>query len=283
MVGRGIDAGRAVTRGKRELETYEAVRRRVHRSIIMPGPNGVWNGTRPSTTACVSRAFTRYDARMKRAFLVVALCFTVALHALEPRQWRDTYESRLEVLALLQSLNSDILASSSATRTLEAWCGEHRMAADPRIVAVRIADVEKEPSAEQLQRLGVRDAAEVRYRRVELRCGVHVLSEADNWYVPARLTPEMNALLTTTDTPFGKAVQPLQPYRRTIAATMLWAPLPRGWEQQRRSRWRPRGRRMLTIPKDVFQHRAVLYTETHLPFSEVVETYQSELLAFPRW
>jgi chorismate-pyruvate lyase len=220
---------------------------------------------------------------MKRAVLIVALCFSVTLQAREPQrlEWRDTYQSRLEVLALLQSLNGEILAGSSATRTLEQWCGEHQMADQPAIVAMRVAGVRKEPSAEQLQRLGVGDAAEVQYRRVELRCGDYVFSEADNWYVPGRLTPEMNALLATTDTPFGKAVQPLHPYRRTIAVTTLWTPLPHGWEQQR---WRfesHRGR-LLAIPKDVFQHRAVLYTADHLPFSEVVETYQSELLAFRR-
>ncbi len=219
---------------------------------------------------------------MKRAVLIVALCFPIALHALEQQrlQWRDTFESRLEILALLQSLSGEILASSSATRTLEAWCSEHRMADDPKIVARKVPGVRKEPSADQLQRLGVRDASEVQYRRVQLRCGAHVFSEADNWYVPARLTPEMNALLTTSDTPFGKVVQPLQPYRRTIAVTMSWAPLPRGWEMQRRSQFRSPHRRMLEIPKEVFQHRAVLYTADHLPFSEVVETYQSELLAF---
>jgi chorismate-pyruvate lyase len=221
---------------------------------------------------------------MKRALLVAVLCFPVALHGLEPRrvEWRDTFVARLEILALLQSLNSELLAASSATRTLETWCGEHRMADDPKIVARRVPGVRKEPSAEQLQRLGVREASAVQYRRVELRCGVHLLSEADNWYVPARLTPEMNAQLETTDTPFGRAVQTLQPYRRTIAVTTLWAPLPRGWEQQRRSRFEPRSRRLLQIPREVFQHRAVLYTAEHLPFSEVVETYQSELLAFRR-
>jgi chorismate-pyruvate lyase len=218
---------------------------------------------------------------MKRCLTIVALCCALAL-PVSAQRWRDTYESRLEILALLQTLSADILAGSSATRSLEQWCGEHRMAADPKIVAIRVPGAGKEPSAEQLQRLDVRDASEVRYRRVELRCGAHVLSVADNWYVPGRLTADMNALLDTTDTPFGKAVQPLHPYRRTIAATMLWAPLPRGWEQQRRTRcWRC-ARRTLVVPKDVFQHRAVLYTAEHLPFSEVVETYQSDLLAFAR-
>jgi len=207
---------------------------------------------------------------MKR--MVVALLFALA--------WSDTFQSRVEVLALLQSLNGEILAGSSATRTLETWCGEHHMAADPKIVADRMRDVRKEPAAEQLQRLGVHDASEVRYRRVQLRCGAHVLSEADNWYVPQRLTPEMNALLDTTDTPFGKAVQALHPYRRTIAVEMLWEPLPRGWEQQKPSRSHPG--RTLAIPKELFRHRALLYTEEHVPFSEVVETYQAELLEFPR-
>lgn len=217
---------------------------------------------------------------MKRALLIVALCFPAAVHA-QQIEWRDTYVSRVEVLALLQSLNAGILAGSSATRTLEDWCREHDMADDPKIVARRLPDVRKEPSAEQLQRLEVRDASEVRYRRVELRCGAHVFSEADNWYVPGRLTPEMNTLLETTGTPFGRAVQPLHPYRRTIAVTMLWTPLPRGWEQRERPPG-PRRRRTLLVPREVFQHRAVLYTAEHVPFSEVVETYQSGLLAFRR-
>jgi len=221
---------------------------------------------------------------MKRWLPIAALCCSLAFSALAQQRtgWRDTYESRLEILALLESLNGEILAGSSATRTLEEWCGEHRMADLPKIVATRVTGVRKEPSAEQLQRLGVREASEVQYRRVALRCGAHILSEADNWYVPGRLTAEMNALLETTDTPFGKAVQPLHPYRRTIAATMLWTPLPHGWEQQSRSRFPSHRRRTLALPKEVFRHRAVLYTADHLPFSEVVETYQSELLAFSR-
>jgi hypothetical protein len=64
--------------------------------------------------------------------------------------------------------------------------------------------------------------------------------------------------------------------------TQLWTPLPRGWEQQKRSRFRSRRRQTLAIPKDVFQHRAVLYTADHITFSEVVEAYQSDLLTFRR-
>ena len=160
--------------------------------------------------------------------------------------------ARVEQLTLLETLNAELLASTSATFTLEAWCADHRMATEPKIVAIRIRTVQKQPGAAVLRRLDVRAASEVRYRRVELRCGAHVMSEADNWYVPSRLTPEMNTLLETTDTPFGKAVQPLHPYRRTIGVAMLWVP-------------------MVAIPTYVFEHRAVLYTADHRPFSEVVE------------
>jgi chorismate-pyruvate lyase len=221
---------------------------------------------------------------MKRTLLIAALCFSSALYALDQQrpQWRDTFESRLEVLALVQTLNGEILASSSATRTLEEWCGDHHMADDPKIVATRVRDARKEPSSDQLQRLGVHDASELQYRRVELRCGAHVLSAADNWYVPARLTPEMNVLLTTTETPFGKVVQPLHVYRRTIGVRMLWTPLPRGWEQQDRSRFASHRTQPLAIPKELFEHRAILYTQDHEAAAEVVETYQSELLMFRR-
>jgi hypothetical protein len=65
---------------------------------------------------------------------------------------------------------------------------------------------------------------------VRLTCGDRVLSEADNWYVPARLTPEMNRVLDTTDTAFGRAVQPLNFRRRTLSAKLLWSLLPPGWE-----------------------------------------------------
>jgi hypothetical protein len=65
---------------------------------------------------------------------------------------------------------------------------------------------------------------------MQLFCGDKLLSEADNWYVPGRLTPEMNRLLDQTDTPFGRAVKDLDFQRQTLKATALWRPLPEGWE-----------------------------------------------------
>jgi hypothetical protein len=155
------------------------------------------------------------------------------------------------------------------------------MADNPIIVAHPIAATHKAPTLEQLQRLQVVLVSDVKYRRVELRCGSLVLSEADNWYVPRRLTPEMNTLLETSETPFGKAVQPLQPYRRTFAVTLLWSPLPAGWEQQRRPNGTSGDRaQALVLPRELFEHRAILYTVDHHPFAEVHEQYQGQLLAF---
>jgi hypothetical protein len=96
--------------------------------------------------------------------------------------------------------------------------------------------------------------------------------------VPGRLAPEMNRLLETTDTPFGKAVAALRPYRQTFAVETLWSPLPEGWEL-RPAPAPTQG--ALDVPDRLFEHHAVLYTEDHLPFAEVDEVYRGELLAFP--
>jgi chorismate-pyruvate lyase len=234
-----------------------------------------------SVSCFVSRAVL---CRASRLAVIGALLASAPLLAFAQTAspWLDTFKSRLEILALMQTLNADILASPSATQSLEKWCRDHKMTNDPRIVARLINGLPKIPTVEQLQRLQVTSTSEVKYRRVELYCGRHLLSEADNWYVPGRLTAEMNKLLETSDTPFGKAVQALHPYRRTFAVTILWSPLPIGWEQgvSHRSQRRKPGK--LTIPKNVFEHRAILYTSDNTPFSEVNEFYQGQILAFPR-
>jgi hypothetical protein len=197
--------------------------------------------------------------------------------------WSDTAVSRIEALALMQTLNAEILASRSATLTLEKWCGDHRLsgAAEPKIVARLIRAVEKPATAEQRQRLEAAPGEEIKFRHVELLCGERVFSEADNWYVPARLTAEMNHLLEATTTPFGKAVQDLQPYRRTFAATVLWRPLPEGWETRPLADVPQDAAKTFAIPDALFEHRAVLYTKDGRPFSEVDEVYRRALLDFP--
>jgi chorismate-pyruvate lyase len=193
--------------------------------------------------------------------------------------WTGSFVARVEALALLQTLNAELLSNSSATLTLEHWCEVHRLASPSRIVAERVPDVDKAPSPDQRRELDVTPAEPVRYRRVRLLCGAVVLSEADNWYVPARLTPEMNRLLDTTDAPFGRVVQSLQFKRRTLSSTARWHPLPEGWEMSASAA--NVGAAALPMPPNLLEHRAILTLPDGTPFSEVVETYTSNVLAFP--
>jgi chorismate-pyruvate lyase len=193
--------------------------------------------------------------------------------------WHDGFTARVEALALLQTLNADLLTHDSATLTLDRWCGAHRLASPARIVAERVHGAEQAPTAEQRQLLGVSATEPVRFRKVRLRCGDHVLSEADNWYVPTRLTPEMNRVLDTTDTAFGRAVQALNFHRRTLSAKLLWSPLPPDWDMG--APLPPTQAATLAIPHEVLEHRAVLTLPNGTPFSQVVETYTNEVLAFP--
>jgi len=153
---------------------------------------------------------------------LLLLLTTAAACAAEATPWPDSALGRLEALALLETLNADLLAHDSATLTIERWCAEHRLADPARIVAERVSDAIKPASAEVRTALDVKPDEPLGYRRVRLKCGDHVLSEADNWYVPARLTPEMNHVLETTDTPFGKAVAALHFRRYTLSADLLW-------------------------------------------------------------
>lgn len=195
-------------------------------------------------------------------------------------QWADTFTSRLQALALLQTLNAELLSNASATLTLDRWCGAHNMASPPTIVADRVRGQDKPATPEIRALLKVSEEEPVGYRRVQLRCGDNVLSEADNWYVPARLTPEMNRQLETTDIAFGRAVKPLNFRRSTLAAKLLWAPLPEGWEMNA-TLLPADAPGPLAVPPFVLEHRAVLDLPDGTPFSALVETYTRQVLAFP--
>ncbi|WP_232475940.1 hypothetical protein [Flavisphingomonas formosensis] len=199
---------------------------------------------------------------MRVSMLALAACLVLsgsAGAAHELRQGAEDRARREEAWALLREFNARLLANSSATLVLEQWCGEHHLAPQALIVAEQVKDVVKPAGAEQRRRLDVGPDEPIGYRRVRLRCGDLILSEADNWYVPGRLTPEMNRLLERTDTPFGKAVRDLRPARRTIAVKTLW-------------------RRGTAMPDHVLQHRAVLIDAEGRPISEVYENYTRALL-----
>ena len=152
-----------------------------------------------------------------------------------------------------EALNRELLAASSATAVLQRRCAEPiRAEVDRGAVAA--------PSSAQRARLELGAADRVAYRSVVLKCGGKALSVAQNWYVPARLTPEMNAALAG-DTPFGAVIRPLAPHRRTVEVAT------------RRSD--------AALAPYVLRHRALVLGGKGQPLAEVVENYTPDLLSLP--
>jgi hypothetical protein len=89
----------------------------------------------------------------------------------------------------------------------------------------------------------------------------------------------MNRLLDTTDAPFGKVVRELHFRRHTLSSTLLWLPLPEGWEMDADAA--SDSAADLDLPPNLLEHRAMLYLPDGTPFSTLVETYTRNVLAFP--
>ena len=147
-------------------------------------------------------------------------------------------------------LETAIVGGTSASAVLQAWCLGRGL---PKLTASRLVGVEKPAGASVRAALGVRPGQRLAYRRVRLGCGAQGLSVADNWYLPDRLTPEMNRKLNKTDEPFGLVVRPLNFSRRTVGVTRS-----------------PGANHFLEI-------RAVLVSATGAPFSYVIEDYSRDL------
>ncbi|RJT30921.1 hypothetical protein D3227_29155 [Mesorhizobium waimense] len=205
---------------------------------------------------------------------------TMAQNLSTPSPWPDTPTSRLEALAVLQALNADLLSNASATLTLDRWCATHKLAPEgSKIVAQRVHGQDKPADVHIRKLLAVGPDEPIAYRRVRLACGEHVLSEADNWYVPARLTAEMNKALDTSDIAFGRAVQALNFSRTNLSAKLLWSPLSKGWEMQ--TSLPASGTGSLVLPPFLLEHHAVLKLPDGVPFSALIESYTSRVLDFP--
>jgi hypothetical protein len=115
------------------------------------------------------------------SFALILLARTAGPEGSGAPPWQESFTARLEALALLQTLNAQLLSHDSATLTLDYWCADHRLASPARIVAERVDGAYQAPTDEQRQLLGVSATEPIRYRKVRLTCGDHVLSEADNW------------------------------------------------------------------------------------------------------
>ena len=217
---------------------------------------------------------------MKRPALVLAL-IVLGLAATAPaahaRALPDSYAGRLKALALVQALDLDLLGHDSATAVLQRWCDAHAMAPGAKIQARLLAGADQPLPAAARQALGLGADVAVRYRRVRLACGTHVLSEAENWYLPGALTPEMNGLLDHTDTPFGVVVKALDFRRRNLTAELLFQALAPGWEMRPPP---PAKAGALPVPPIVLRHTAALTTGAGAPLAYVVESYTAAVLDF---
>ena len=121
--------------------------------------------------------------------------------------------------ATLRQFEATLAAQDSATRALEQWCARRHIAEPAVIRATKLAARSNDPSRRMRRRLGLADGETLALRHVRLSCGQTPLSVAWNWYVPARLSPAMNAALRDGDVPFGKVVAPLG-FRRVSLPTI---------------------------------------------------------------
>jgi chorismate-pyruvate lyase len=172
-------------------------------------------------------------------------------------------------VTLLGTLNMDLLTHDSATAVLQDLCSRYGPAGT-KITAIRVQGPDKRASDDVMTALRPSAEEHLNYRRVRLACGTHVLSEADNWYRPSRLTPDMNRTLDTGDTPFGVAVRSLNFRRQNVGVEILWRPLPDTTGKTMSSN------RPVTIPAEILRHRAVLSMPDGTPFSYVIETYSGQ-------
>ncbi len=162
----------------------------------------------------------------------------------------------------LRRFEATLRAQDSATAALGEWCIANHIA-DPATMRAQPIESDAPPPSPEIRRLlevGANEA--VRYRHVRLICGPTVLSVAQNWYVPARLTPDMNRTLETTEIPFGRVVHSLG-YTRTRLSSRNGA-----------AEDCPAG--------TVLSHRAVLKRRDGRPISLVVECYTAANLATAR-
>jgi chorismate-pyruvate lyase len=115
----------------------------------------------------------------------------------------------------LTRFRANLAAQDSATVALEHWCAARAIATPAHIEATTRDDAAAAPATAAIRAaVEVGPDEPVRVRHVLLSCGGIVLSDARNWYVPARLTPDMNRMLDASRVPFGKVVAPLGLHRR---------------------------------------------------------------------
>ncbi len=159
--------------------------------------------------------------------------------------------------ATLEDFKTVLAAAPTATEGLETWC-QSRFGLTERVRATKVLASSNEPSGRIRDALDIGSEERLAYRRVRLSCAGRELSLAYNWYVPARLTPDMLRQLSETDTPFGRVAQPLG-FKRE--------PIPGPWSGPE-----------LCPEGTVLTNRALLRLPNGKPLAMVVECYTKAVL-----
>jgi len=178
-----------------------------------------------------------------------------------PLSFQDRLSQPGATAALIERLNAELLSHPSATDTLDRWCRASGRLPNAELSAEVHRDGERRDlTDEERACLAIAPGDALRYRLVRIFFGDKFLSEAENWYIPARLPAEMNRLLEETETPFGLVVADLDFRRETLSSDVLWRP-----DAEARA--------------PILRHRAIL-SNGATPISLVVETYQPDVLFF---
>jgi hypothetical protein len=160
--------------------------------------------------------------------------------------------------AVISAFETNLAAHASATEALSQWCKARGIDPAGQITVQFVHGSDEAPPTHLRQTLGVSVDEPLGYRHVKLVCGNVVLSEAHNWFVPARLGPEMNRQLAESDVPFGRVAASLAFTREPITSARRGDPgCPAG---------------------AISTHRALLRLPTGEPLALVVECYTAENL-----
>jgi hypothetical protein len=153
----------------------------------------------------------------------------------------------------IAAFEAALAAAATATGLLQRLCGETPVRAEVD------RDASAPAGADSLARLGVANESALGYRRVRLMAGARLLSVAENWFVPVRLTPAMCDALETGDKPFGAVIAPLAPRRLPLSVQRLWG-----------GRGDP--------PDALLSVRAMIVSGAGMPLAIVSERYQRGVL-----
>lgn len=159
------------------------------------------------------------------------------------------------------AFEANLASHASATAALQLWCDQRGIAPGETIAVEFVTGADEAPPADLRAILGVSAEEPLGYRHVRLVCGTVVLSDAHNWFVPARLSAGMNRQLADSRVPFGRVAASLNFTRQPLAAARRGDP---------------------GCPADAIStHKARLLLPDGRPIAFVVECYTEANLSVP--